>query len=403
MEPPSVPSESPYYPQCPLPVDAAMADGSRLWCVHTPGSSAEAAAEEAEGIDEALAAQLALGLEPSASAIPNPPLDTEKTILLVDDNLSNLKLLSSVLEAQGYVLRAANNGYMALRSAMAVPPDLILLDINMPDLDGYEVCRRLKQNPDLRDIPVIFISTLDDVKDKVRAFAVGGVDYITKPFQFEEVLVRVATHITLCRLRKQLVAQNEALQKEISDRQRMEQELHAANQELLRLSRLDGLTQIANRLYLDEYVAQEWSRARRDRYPLGILMCDIDRFKQYNDTYGHLQGDDCLRSVAKALVAAVRRPADLVARYGGEEFAVILPNTNLEGLQKVTSQIREQVRLLAIPHTTSDIAAYVTISLGGAWTLPQTGDRPDDLLAAADQALYAAKTRGRNCVVLQTL
>jgi len=284
-----------------------------------------------------------------------------------------------------------------------VPPEGVLLNINMPELDGYEVCRCLKQDPNLQDIPVIFISTLDDVKDKVRAFEVGGVDYITKPFRFEEVLARVETHITLCRLRKQLVAQNEALQKEIGDRQRMEQELHAANQELLRLSRLDGLTQIANRLYLDEYVAQEWSRARRDRCPLGVLMCDIDRFKQYNDTYGHLQGDECLRLVAKALTASVRRPADLVARYGGEEFAVILPNTNLEGLQTVTAQIQERVQRLAIPHATSDIHPQVTVSLGGAWMLPQTGDRLDALLEAADRALYAAKNQGRNCVVLQTI
>ncbi len=375
----------------------------------TPVWQGETVGEAAgEGISEDLVKQLASGLERSAGSAPASNLATsdfgaDKTILLVDDNLSNLKLLANVLEARGYALRAANNGHMALRSAAAVPPDLILLDINMPDLDGYEVCRQLKQDPNLKEIPVIFISTLDDVKDKVRAFEVGGVDYITKPFRFEEVLARVETHITLCRLRQQLMAQNEALQREIRDRQRMEQELHAANQELLRLSRLDGLTQIANRLYLDEYVAQEWSRARRDRYPLGILMCDIDRFKQYNDTYGHLQGDECLRLVAKALTRAVRRPADLVARYGGEEFAVVLPNTNLAGLQEVTNQIREQVRGLAIPHATSGIESYVTVSVGGAWTLPQMGARLEDLLAAADQALYGAKNQGRNCVVLRTL
>lgn len=392
-----VPEQPSSYPQCPLAADATVGDGSpehhQSWW--------ESEAETGEGIGETLAQQLASRLERPG----RPPLEggNEKSILLVDDNLSNLKLLSNVLEARGYTLRAANNGTMALRSATTVPPDLILLDINMPDLDGYEVCRRLKLMPGLADIPVIFISTLDDVRDKVRAFEVGGVDYITKPFRFEEVLARVETHITLCRLRKQLVAQNEALQKEIGDRQRMEMELHAANRELLRLSRLDGLTQIANRLYLNEYMAQEWSRARREKYPLSILMCDIDRFKQYNDTYGHLQGDECLRSVARALAQAVHRPADLVARYGGEEFAVVLPNTGREGVQEVSERIRNRVKALAIPHETSDIQPMVTVSLGGATTVPRLGDPPDGLLEAADRALYAAKTGGRNCVVWQEL
>ncbi|MFQ3679188.1 MAG: response regulator, partial [Pseudanabaenaceae cyanobacterium] len=243
MEPRPIPGLPPYYPQCPLEPPAAAEPYGVSWHAENPESWAEGSRP---GIDEDLTAPLASdGVESecpgTASTLAAPELMMDKTILLVDDNLSNLKLLSNVLEARGYLLRAANNGRMALMSASAVPPDLVLLDINMPDLDGYEVCRRLKQNPALQDIPVIFISTLDDVKDKVRAFEVGGVDYITKPFRFEEVLARVETHITLCRLRKQLVAQNKALQKEISDRQRMEQELHAANQELLRLSRLDGL------------------------------------------------------------------------------------------------------------------------------------------------------------------
>lgn len=231
-------------------------------------------------------------------------------VMIVDDTLPNLRLLSTMLTEKGYKVRGVTNGETALTAVSFAPPDLILLDISMPDMDGYEVCRRLKANEQTKQIPVIFISAMNEVLDKVRAFAIGGVDYITKPYHVEEVLMRVKTHLTL---------------------RHLQVELEQANAELRRLVTLDGLTQIANRRRFDEYLTQEWLRSAREQQPLALVFCDIDYFKPYNDTYGHQAGDDCLRQVAQTLETVAHRPADLAARYGGEEFALILPNTPQSG------------------------------------------------------------------------
>lgn len=326
-------------------------------------------------------------------------------ILLVDDKPDNLRLLSEMLSDNGYEVRRVTKGKMALITARASPPDLVLLDIKMPDMDGYEVCLQLKADSRTAEIPVIFMSALDELPDKVKAFTMGGVDYITKPFQLEEVLVRVKTQITLRRQQQQLQIQNRQLQEEIQRRkeieaalQRSQTELQKANTELYRLAHLDGLTHVANRRRFDEYIDREWRRLAREKRPLSLIMCDVDYFKPYNDHYGHQMGDDCLRAIARAISDALKRPADLAARYGGEEFAILLPNTPLEGAIAVAEDISRSVRHLEIPHPHSQIGAIVTLSFGVGSQIPQSENHPSTLIDLADRALYRSKQNGRDRV-----
>lgn len=317
-------------------------------------------------------------------------------ILVVDDTPPNLQLLLTMLTRKGYEAQGVIDGLVALSDIQKRLPDLVLLDINMPNIDGFQVCQQLKSNVLTCEIPVIFISARDEVLDKVQAFAVGGVDYITKPFQIAEVLARIENQLTLRRLQKQLQEQNELLKQEINNRIIAETLLQEANEKLERLVNLDGLTQLANRRCFDEYLEQEWQRLAREQLPLSLIMCDLDFFKNYNDTYGHVAGDDCLRKVSLLIKQSVRRPADLAARYGGEEFVVVLPNTDIEGSLAITEVIRQNLSELAIPHDDSSVSQFVTLSMGVTSLIPQIDSNPSILLTAADYALYRAKELGRN-------
>ncbi len=497
-----------------------------------------------------------------------------ETLLIVDDQPDNLRVLSAILSRQGYKVRKALTGRIALESARVQPPNLILLDITMPQMNGYEVCSALKARAETCDIPVIFLSAIDSIADKVKAFAVGGSDYITKPFQGEEVLARVQQQLTLQRQKRQLQQEiqqrkqaqaetqllltiiqainqavdletaldavlcsvqqaigwdyaeswipdpegstfhfkqacydrnNENLQQfyqtvqtfasfrsdissDISSagsdkgpvgllqrvwssrqldwiedasqtkapvflrsqaaeaaglkttfgvpiswnqqvlailvffkrsqsekdaklmnlmngialqlggfmqRKRAEADLKQANLDRQRLANLDGLTQVANRRCFEEILQQEWKRSRREQAPLTLILCDIDSFKLYNDSYGHLTGDECLKRVAQAIDQSTRRP-DVMARYGGEEFVILLPNTTVEGARFVADQIQQSIAALQIPHPRSPTSSIVTLSMGIACMIPSSEDNPEQLIAATDQALYAAKAKGRN-------
>ncbi|MCT7962713.1 PleD family two-component system response regulator [Laspinema sp. D1] len=333
-------------------------------------------------------------------------LDTpcKGNILLVDDNANNLRVLSSILTKHGYYIRKALNGEMAITAAHALIPDLILLDINMPSMNGYEVCTALKQSEKTRHIPIIFISVLDNVLDKVKAFQVGGIDYITKPFQLEEVIARIENQLKIKRLQAELQEKNRILEEknillrtEIEQRKNAENALKKANLKLQKLACIDGLTKVSNRRKFDEYFKQEWVRLVRQNHPLSLILCDIDYFKAYNDTYGHPAGDECLKQVAQAISQAVKRPADLVARYGGEEFAVILPHTNSLGALSVARNIQHKIQQLDIKHCASDVCNIVTISLGICTMIPTGEESLDSLILSADKALYQAKQTGRNC------
>jgi diguanylate cyclase (GGDEF)-like protein len=303
----------------------------------------------------------------------------EDIILIVDDVPENLRFLSCLLSQRGYDVRAAINGPMALTVVKSASPSLILLDIMMPEMDGYEICRELKTDPQTSDIPVIFLSALDEVRNKINAFEVGGVDYITKPFHAAEVLARVKTHITL---------------------RHLQQKLEMANKELHRLVNIDGLTLVANRRRFDEYLEYVWHRLAREQLPFSLILCDVDFFKTYNDLYGHQAGDECLRCLANVLNIAARHPDDLVARYGGEEFAVVLPNTSTMGALQVAQNIQAEIRRSQYAHDGSSISSYVTLSIGITTIVPEIGQFSSQLVAAADKALYQAKVEGRDLIIV---
>ena len=303
------------------------------------------------------------------------------TVMIVDDTPASLKLLTDTLVSEGYRVRPLNNGELAIRSARMEPPDLILLDVRMPGLDGFEVCRQLREDKDLGAIPVIFISAATDVEDKVAAFRAGGVDYITKPFRREEVLARVTTHMELFKTRQELARLNEALKE--------------ANEALKRASETDGLLSIANRPCFDRVLDREWRASMRNGTPLSLLMIDVDHFKLYNDAFGHLAGDGCLKAIAEAVSGATQRSTDLVARYGGEELAIVLPGTPLEGALTVAHEVEARLRDAGIAHTEA-AGGRVTVSIGVATRIAGHGMNQADLIEASDRALYTAKAKGRN-------
>ncbi|PZU95653.1 MAG: diguanylate cyclase response regulator [Pseudanabaena sp.] len=317
-------------------------------------------------------------------------------ILVVDDTPHNLHLLITMLTRRGYRSHGVNDSLIATSVVQHEKPDLVLLDINMPNFNGFEVCQQLKASDSTCEIPVIFISARDEVLDKVQAFKVGGVDYITKPFQIAEVVARIENQLTLRRLQRQLQEQNEKLKQEINSRIIAETLLQEANEKLGRLVNLDGLTQLANRRCFDEYLDQEWQRLAREQSPLSLIMCDIDFFKNYNDTYGHIAGDDCLRKVSLLIRQSIRRPADLAARYGGEEFVLVLPNTETAGALAIAESIKKGLSELALPHEDSLVSEFVTLSMGVTSMIPKVDSLPSILLTAADYALYRAKELGRN-------
>jgi len=352
-------------------------------------------------------------------------LTSSGDILVVDDSPENLRFLVEILTHSGYRTRPAINGELALRSAQIKPPVLILLDIRMSGMDGFETCRRLKDNEQTRDIPVIFASALTDTEARVKGFALGAVDYVTKPLNAQEVLLRVATHLSLSITQRQLRTMNSLLRESIqraeyanhallaSERQltaysknlerlviERTRELDEANRKLLVLSEHDGLTGVANRRKFDEVWQAEWLRALRQNSPLSVIMADIDYFKAYNDCYGHQAGDACLKNVARAIEAQAQRSGELVARYGGEEFVVVLPNVTETDAWRVAEAIRSDVEALAIPHARNPAAAVVTLSLGVAGCVPDLDLDIDaaSLLAEADKRLYTAKEHGRNQV-----
>jgi len=295
-------------------------------------------------------------------------MDETSRILIVDDERHNIKILTDLLR-KDYKIMAAKTGEKALIAAQGPnPPDLILLDVMMPGINGYEVCKRLKADSRTLHIPVIFVTALDASDDETRGFELGAVDYITKPFKPVVVKARVNTHILL----------------------KMKTDI------LNRFAFLDGLTKIPNRRIFDITLKKEMLRAARNKLSISLILLDIDFFKKYNDFYGHVEGDDCLQKVAKAVEGCIRRPYDFAARYGGEEFAIILPETGIDGAGEIAENIRHTVEQLKIQHATSDVSDHVSISLGIATILGHRDVVPVDLIKTADACLYKAKEDGRN-------
>ena len=303
-------------------------------------------------------------------------------ILVVDDSRTIRASLGTLLARMGHQVVEAENGERALELYASEKPDLLLVDVMMPVLDGYEAATRLRREHPDDWVPIIFLSSMEADQDLDRAIEAGGDDYLVKPVSFVVLNAKIRALHRLESMRRKLLG----LTGELAD----------ANRTLEAMARMDGLTGIANRRYFDSYLPTELARSARSRAPLSLVLIDIDHFKIFNDHYGHPAGDACLRQVATALRAAQRRPGDLAARYGGEEFAMVLPDTPLEGALEVAKHIAERVAQLDIPHAGSTTHRVLTLSQGIATCAPGDTATCERLVAHADKALYLAKERGRN-------
>ena len=303
-------------------------------------------------------------------AHPPPTLPKSRPrLLLVDDQHINIQELYEIFRHEHEVF-IATSGKQAVELCLSNPPDLILLDIIMPGMNGLEVCRRLKAEKRTQDIPIIFVTAQDNPEDETRGLDAGAVDFISKPFNHAVVRARTQTHLTL-----------------------------KAQSDLLRsMAFIDGLTGLANRRRFDECLDAEWRHCWRHGLSLALFLIDIDHFKKYNDSYGHQDGDLCLREVASILKEQLRRPHDLAARYGGEEFACLLPGIDERNAHNKAHKMLQAIRERRIPHASSETAPFVTISLGMAVIIPGPGQQPGELVASADTRLYQAKQQGRNRV-----
>lgn len=289
------------------------------------------------------------------------------SILIVDDEISNIEIMNAILE-DDYEISFATSGAEALETARAILPDLILLDVLMPGMDGFELCKHLKSEALLADVPVIFTTGLGDTADEVRGLTLGAIDYVTKPVEPVILRARVGNHVELKRLRDRMAE----------------------------MAVTDALTGLSNRRGMEKILNTETARLARTGEWLSVIMLDIDFFKLFNDNYGHPAGDRCIAMIASALNRAVKRAADVSARYGGEEFACILPGADAQAALFVAQEILLQVQTLDIPHAHSLISNRVTVSVGVASARCEPGLTPDLWISHADSQLYHSKHGGRN-------
>ena len=298
-----------------------------------------------------------------------PSVPKQETILVIADDQITIDLIVTMFTSTTSVLTALN-GETGLVTANKSRPDLIVLNSRVPDTGGYGICARLKAMPETQDIPVIFLSADKQPEDELTALNLGAIDYISKPMVPKIIKTRINMHMSQKRYRDKLE----------------------------RMSAVDGLTSIPNRRRFDEYINQEWRRAVRNKYPLSLLMIDIDHFKSYNATYGHLKGDECLQTVTRKIGQYLRRPSDMVARYGGEEFSVVLPDTPSSSAFELGKRIWSGVGSMNIEHTGAPNVGHLTISIGIASTIPDRKQQLSQFIQTADQNLYKSKDEGRNRV-----
>ena len=312
-------------------------------------------------VEPGVAGLLAEAAATAAAAEERPRL------LVVDDQRVNIQALFQAFQAD-HKVQMATSGEQALAMCRSHPPDLVLLDVVMPGMDGFEVCRQLKADDTTKDIPVIFVTGHNEEEAETRGLDVGAVDFISKPINPRIVRARVKTHLTMKR-------QSDLLRQWVY---------------------IDGLTGICNRRYFDEHLKIEWDRAVRLGTSLSVALVDVDLFKRYNDHYGHQAGDECLRRVAAVLKASLRRPTDMAARYGGEEFALLMPDTDADGALHLAGQIRHTLSEAHIDHADSSVGPLLTISVGVCTWVQGVVSSADALLKAADAQLYLAKSLGRD-------
>lgn len=302
--------------------------------------------------------------------------------LVIEDSRTSQAMIAHLLRDIGIEPVQAENGLRGLELYAERRPDLILLDVVLPDIDGFEVARRIRAEEGPGEwTPIVFLTGRTSDADLEAGIEAGGDDYLVKPLNPIVFAAKVRAMSRIAQMRDKLLETTH--------------QLDQVNRELMRLSAMDGLTGLANRRHFDSVLRSEWDRGERRRHPVSLLMCDVDFFKPYNDSYGHLQGDECLRRVSSALQFAIRRPCELAARYGGEEFALLLPETNAQQAMEIAETVRSNVERLAIPHGQSP-KGVVSISIGVATRVPSAQLSPERLIALADKALYIAKKSGRD-------
>ncbi len=322
-----------------------------------------------------------------------------RDILVVDDSRTVLAMVTDVLTTEGYQVRQAENGRRALDLVAQERPDLVLLDVMMPEMDGYQVCRALRQEPEY--IPVLMLTAKSDLEDLVRGLEAGADDYISKPFEHMELMARVKSLLRIRTLQKRLLSQNLELEQKNRELEELAEQLDALNRELQLLSVTDGLTKAYNHRHFQERLKSEFARAKRYGDPLACVMLDIDNFKAVNDRWGHPVGDRVLVRLVEIVREGVRGE-DLVARYGGEEFALLLPKTTRGHAMALAERVRESIERERIDASPAGPVTF-TVSAGVAGYEPEGGgiQGPDQLIHAADAALYKAKARGRNRVEME--
>lgn len=290
--------------------------------------------------------------------------DPKPLVLIVEDSSVNSRLCEKLLNKKGFATVVCSDAEKAIKYINIESPDLILLDIVMPGIDGYEFCSLIKNNLKIKDTPIIFLSAMDDEKSIIKGFECGGVDFVTKPFRHQELLARIRTHV----------------------------ELKQAKEKLLRMATTDELTCLANRRHFMERLHEEYERSRRNESEFTMLMIDIDYFKNINDTYGHQAGDIVLRRLSDTMKNNLRL-SDILGRIGGEEFAILLPDTEIREGMAIAERLRKKIENLGIPYNGSVL--HITISIGAS---PSFNDDTgiDSILQRSDSALYKAKGMGRN-------
>jgi two-component system, cell cycle response regulator len=303
-------------------------------------------------------------------------------ILVVDDHPDNVEIINARLSSRGYEIETASNGQEALDKVYESPPQLILLDVMMPVIDGFEVSRRIKRDPSLPYIPIILVTARGETEDKVEGLDAGADDYLTKPINFPELEARVRSMLRIKKLQDELDRKN--------------RELEEVNLKLKELSITDGLTGLFNHRHVHELLQEEYERSKRSGDSLGVAMLDLDRFKQLNDTYGHQTGDLVLSETARILRENARE-IDMIGRYGGEEFIAILPDADEEAAISYAERVRQAVEGFVFEHDGTEIR--MTVSGGVACGTAAEVDNPDELIRLADMALYEAKGGGRNCIL----
>lgn len=318
-------------------------------------------------------------------------------VLLVDDQAFVAELLQRQLTNEKDInFHYCQDASQAISTAEKIGPTVILLDFTMPEIDGLTLCNFFRAHPATRDIPIIMLSSNDDPVTKAQAFGAGANDYLVKLPDSIELIARLRYHSAAYINRLQRDDAYRALRAS-------QMKLEELNMQLLKWANLDGLTGLANRRHFNERFADEWLRAMRNRRPLTLIMFDVDWFKQYNDKFGHLEGDECLKRIAGSTQKVVCRPSDTVARYGGEEFIVLLPETDSSGATLVAEKIRIEIENLQIPNPDSTVIPYITISLGVTTVVPEVKADPNIYIKLVDEALYRAKNAGRNRISIALL